>query len=62
MRDTLEKGVTDGVYTRDELTNSGVYGDINDKINAVKSQYEDVLDYIKQINGNCSTATVYGYN
>lgn len=50
MRDTLEKGVTDGVYTRDELTNSGVYGDINDKINAVKSQYEDVLDYIKQIN------------
>ena len=50
MRDTLEKGVTDGLYTRDELTNSGVYGDINDKINAVKSQYEDVLDYIKQIN------------
>lgn len=50
MRDTLEKGVTDGLFTRDELTNSGVYGDINDKINAVKSQYEDVLDYIKQIN------------
>lgn len=50
MRDTLEQGVTDGLYTRDELSSSDVYGDINDKINAVKSQYEDVLDYVQKIN------------
>lgn len=50
MRDTLEQGVTDGLYTRDELSSSDVYGDINDKINAVKSQYENVLDYVQKIN------------
>lgn len=50
MRDTLEQGVTDGLYTRDELSSSDVYGDINNKINAVKSQYEDVLDYVQKIN------------
>ena len=50
MRDALEKGIDEGKYTRDELTNSDVYSDINDKINAVKSEYEDVLDYVQQIN------------
>lgn len=50
MRDALEKGIDEGKYTRDELTNSDVYADINDKINAVKSEYEGVLEYVKEIN------------
>ena len=50
MRESLEQGVEDGLYTRKELSESDVYTDINAKINAVKAEYEDVLDYANQIN------------
>ena len=50
MRDALEKGIDDGLYTRDELTESSAYKGINDKINAVKDEYESIEEYISDIN------------
>ncbi len=50
LSDALNQGVTDGKYTREELSNSNLYKSINDKINSFSEEYGVVEDYIKEIN------------
>lgn len=49
MRKALEAEVG-SAYTREELSESKLYKGINDKINSFSKEYEDVLDYVNQIN------------
>lgn len=50
MRDELNAGVAEGLYSREDLANSELFKGINEKINEIKTEVGDVLDYIDQIN------------
>lgn len=50
MRDELNAGVAEGLYSREDLANSALFKGINEKINEIKTEVGDVLDYIDQIN------------
>lgn len=50
MRAKLEEGVQNDKYTREELSESDLYKEINNKINSFSAEYESVQNYIKDIN------------
>ena len=50
MREILNDGVAAGEYTREELANDDLYISIQEKIDSIEGEYDDVLDYINQIN------------
>lgn len=49
MKKALEDKIGES-YTREELAESDLYNSINDKVNSFKEQYENVLDYVNQMN------------
>ena len=57
MKKALEDKIGE-TYTREELSESDLYNSINSKINSFKEQYENVLDYVNQMN-NLSTEIAY---
>lgn len=49
MREALDRDVGN-LYTREELAESALYKGINDKINEFTTEYNDVMDYVEQVN------------
>ena len=50
MRDALNAGVTEGLYSRDDLAGSELFSGVNTKITQIETEAKEVLDYIDQIN------------
>lgn len=50
LQESLEKGVADGKYTREQLANSNLWQDLSNKLNSFKDKYANVFDYINKIN------------
>lgn len=50
MRDALNAGVTEGLYSREDLAGSELFSGVNAKITQIETEAKEVLDYIDQIN------------
>ena len=50
LQESLEKGIADDKYTREQLANSNLWQDLSNKLNSFKDKYADVFDYINKIN------------
>lgn len=49
MKKALEDKIGES-YTREELAESDLYNSLNEKVNSFKEEYDNVLDYVEQMN------------